>query len=137
MSSPTSSPPPTSRRFTDPHEPRTTIPKGVSVRGEIAGTESVELRGALQGPLTTEGFCHVHETGSLTGPLTAADVLVEGVMEGDITATGKVELGARARVKAEIRARAIAIADGCAFEGQIHMDGADAEVRFQERRKRG
>lgn len=137
MSSPSTSPAATSRRFTDPHEARTTIPRGVMVRGEIAGAESVELRGVLHGSLVTEGFCHVHETGSLQGPVTAADVLVEGVVDGDITATGKVELGAKARVRSEVRAQAIAIAEGCVFEGQIHMDGADAKVHFQERRKRG
>jgi cytoskeletal protein CcmA (bactofilin family) len=135
MSSP-AFPPPTSRRFTDPHEPKTMVPEGLTIRGEVAGTESVELRGVLQGPLTTEGFCHVHETGSLQGKLTAVDVLVEGHVEGDIVARGKVELGAKARVKAHIRAKTIAIADGCFFDGQIHMEGADAEVRFQERRKR-
>jgi cytoskeletal protein CcmA (bactofilin family) len=136
MSSPPSPTPPASRRFTDPHEPKTSIPEGLTIRGEIAGAESVELRGVLQGPLTTEGFCHVHESGSLQGRLVAGDVLVEGFVEGEIVARGKVELRAKARVKADIRAKTIAIADGCFFDGQIHMEGADAEVRFQERRKR-
>ena len=49
-------------------------------------------------------------------------VLVEGELLGDIVARGKVELGASARVKANIRAQAIAIADGCYFDGQIHME---------------
>lgn len=123
------------RRFSDPHEPRTSVPEGLTIRGEVTGSESVDLRGTLEGPLTTEGFCHVHEGGSLRGRLSAADVIVEGILEGEILARGKVELGASARVKADIRAQAIAIADGCYFDGQIHMEGADERVRFQEKRK--
>jgi cytoskeletal protein CcmA (bactofilin family) len=60
---------------------------------------------------------------------------VEGELEGEIVAQGKVELGAKARVKAVIRARGIAIADGCYFDGQIHMEGAEERVRFQEKRR--
>jgi len=123
------------RRFSDPHEPKTSVPEGLTIRGEVSGSESVELLGTLVGPLTTEGFCHIHESGSLRGRLSATDVVVEGELEGDIVARGKVELGANARVKADIRAQAIAIADGCFFDGQIHMEGGDERVRFQEKRR--
>jgi len=126
---------PTARRFSDPHEPTTSVPEGLTIRGELTGAESVELLGTLEGPLTTEGFCHIHATGCLRGRLAATDVLVEGELQGDIVAKGKVELGAAARVKADIRARAIAIADGCYFDGQIHMEGGEEHVRFQEKRK--
>jgi len=128
---------PAARRFSDPHEPTTSVPEGLTIRGELTGAESVELLGTLEGPLTTEGFCHVHETGRLRGRLVATDVLVEGELQGDIVAKGKVELRAAARVKADIRARAIAIADGCFFDGQIHMEGGEEHVRFQEKRKKG
>ena len=123
------------RRFSDPHEPKTSVPEGLTIRGEVSGSESVELLGTLEGPLTTEGFCHVHESGRLRGHLSATDVIVEGELEGNIVARGKVELGASARVKADIRAQAIAIADGCYFDGQIHMEGGEERVRFQEKRK--
>ena len=123
------------RRFSDPHELTTSVPQGVTIRGEVSGSESVELLGTVEGPLSTEGFCHIHEGASLRGRLSAMDVIVEGELEGDIVARGKVELGANARVKADIRARTIAIADGCYFDGQIHMEGDEERVRFQEKRR--
>jgi len=46
-----------------------------------------------------------------------------------------VELGARSRVKAEIRAQGIAIADGCFCDGAIHVEGGEGWVTFQEKRK--
>jgi cytoskeletal protein CcmA (bactofilin family) len=112
------------------------VPAGLTIRGELTGAESVDLHGTLEGPLTTEGFCRIHESGCLRGRLAAMDVVVEGELLGDIVAQGKVELGARARVKADIRARAIAIAEGCFFDGQIHMEAGLEHVRFREKRKR-
>jgi cytoskeletal protein CcmA (bactofilin family) len=123
------------RRFSDPHELTTSVPEGLTIRGEVSGSESVVLQGTLLGPLTTAGFCHIHESGSLRGQLSATDVIVEGELLGNIVARGKVELGANARVKADIRARAIAIADGCFFDGEIHMEGDEERVRFQEKRR--
>lgn len=128
-------PVPETRRFTDPHRPATSIPAGIRIRGEITGGDSVELGGTLQGPLATEGFLHLRETGRLNGRLSAGDVRIEGELEGRVDARGKVELGARARVKADIHARGIAVAEGCVFDGQVHMDGGEERVTFQEKRK--
>ena len=132
---PPAPPVPETRRFGDTHAPATSIPAGVHVRGEIVGGDSVELAGILEGPLVTEGFCHVRDSGRLQGRLSAGDVRIEGELEGQIEARGKVELGARSRVKAEIRARGIAIADGCLFDGAIHVEGGEGWVTFQEKRK--
>jgi cytoskeletal protein CcmA (bactofilin family) len=107
----------------------------VHVKGEISGADSVELAGTLEGPLVTEGFCHVRDGGRMQGRLSAGDVRIEGEVEGQIEARGKVELGARSHVKAEIRARGIAIADGASFDGAIHVEGGEAWVTFQEKRK--
>jgi cytoskeletal protein CcmA (bactofilin family) len=123
------------RRFSDPHEFTTSVPRRLTIRGELSGAESVELLGTIEGPLSTAGFCHIHVGGSLRGSLTATDVIVEGELVGDIVARGKVELRASARVMADIRAHGIAIADGCYFDGQIHMEGDEERVRFQEKRR--
>jgi len=128
-------PVPETRRFSDARTPATSIPAGVHVRGEIAGADSVEIAGTLEGPLVTEGFCHVRDSGRLQGRLSAGDVRIEGEVEGQIEARGKVELGARSRVKAEIRARGIAIADGASFDGAIHVEGGEGWTTFQEKRK--
>ncbi len=132
---PAAPPMPETRRFSDTRAPATSIPVGVHVKGEIAGADSVELAGTLEGPLVTEGFCHLRDSGRLQGRLSAGDVRIEGELEGQIEARGKVELGARSRVKAEIRARGIAIADGCFFDGAIHVEGGEGWVTFQEKRK--
>jgi len=128
-------PVPETRRFSDTHAPATSIPTGAHIRGELVGADSVEVAGTFEGPLVTEGFCHIRDGGRLQGRLSATDVRIEGELEGQIEARGKVELGARSRVKAEIRARGIAIADGCVFDGAIHVEGGEGWVTFQEKRK--
>jgi cytoskeletal protein CcmA (bactofilin family) len=75
----------------------------------------------------------------VVGPIAAADVLVEGEVEGTLIEGRKVEIGAASRVRAHIRASVVAIAEGAYFEGQIDMSGEEGEparLAFRERRKR-
>ena len=55
---------------------------------------------------------------------------------------GRVELTATSHVRADIDAATVAIAEGCMFDGRVHMGGGEAQplaastVTFREKRKR-
>ena len=60
----------------------------------------------------------------MTGEVIAGDAVIDGEVQGRLTATGRLELRARARVLADVEAGTIAIAEGCFIEGRIHMRGS-------------
>jgi cytoskeletal protein CcmA (bactofilin family) len=132
--------PPPARRFTDSQDrPGTVIGAGIQIKGEITGGDSVDIAGSLEGSSRVEGFFLVREGGRVVGPISAADVIVEGQVEGTLIEGRKVEIGAASRVKAQIKASVVAIAEGAYFEGQIDMSGEEGEtarLAFRERRKR-
>jgi cytoskeletal protein CcmA (bactofilin family) len=112
------------RRFTDgPRASTTVIPAGVSVQGELSCDESLEVDGRIQGPVNVVGLCHVRSNAWVVGEVNAGDAVIEGELEGPLKARGKVELRATARVRGDIEAASVALADGCYFEGHIHMEG--------------
>jgi cytoskeletal protein CcmA (bactofilin family) len=118
---PSESPP--ARRFTDlARENTTVIPAGVSVQGELS-CDSLEVDGRIRGPVNVAGLCHVRPNAWVVGELSAGDAVIEGETEGPLRARGKVELRATARVRGDIVADSVALADGCYFEGHIHMEG--------------
>ena len=84
---------------------------------------------------TAEGSAEVDAR--VEGPLSAGDAVIEGALKGPLTVRGKVELRATARVRGDIRAGSVALAEGCYFEGHIHMDadGGGGPVSFQEKRR--
>jgi cytoskeletal protein CcmA (bactofilin family) len=125
------------RRFTDAAPGKATvIPAGVSVEGELSCAESLEVAGRVRGPVDVGELCHLHSNAWVVGAVTAGDAVIEGEMEGPLTARGKVELRPTARVRGDIEAASVALADGCYFEGHIHMVGGPRvqPTSFHEKR---
>jgi cytoskeletal protein CcmA (bactofilin family) len=132
--------PPPERRFTDGLERvETAIAPGIEILGDIEGADSVEIAGQVLGNVSTRGLCRVREGGTLKGHLKAAYAVIEGRLEGKIAVRRKAELGHLAHVEANIRAQGVAMAEGCFFEGRVHMQGGKARGAhhsFQEKRRR-
>lgn len=130
-----------SRRFTDVDRGEvTTVGAGLRIKGDLVGAGALELAGHLEGSIHVEGLCHLHETARVAGPLTAGDAVIEGQLQGALTVRGKLELRATARVEGDITAASVALAEGCYFEGHIHMEGSGGPGRplsFHEKRRLG
>lgn len=131
-------PAPQTRRFTDAAEGGTWLGPTLRVEGSITGTDPVVvIAGTVDGPIEVDGLLHILASGHVAGPVTATDVVVEGELRARLVARGRVELRATARVHADVHARTLAMAEGCVFDGRIHMGEAEGEpTRFQEKRGR-
>jgi cytoskeletal protein CcmA (bactofilin family) len=127
------------RRFTDSAAPCATRLGRLQVRGMLTGTDSVELSGTFDGPISVDGFCRVNEGGRVTGDVTAEDAVIAGDVQGRVTVIGRLEMWAHARVLADVEAGTVAIAEGCFIDGRIHMRGSEAgsqPTTFKEKRRR-
>ena len=138
---PTSPETPPARRFTDIDRSQvTSIGPGLRLEGDLDGADTLELAGKVEGSISVEGMCHLHPTARVVGPVAAGDAVVEGEVKGPLTVRGKLELRASARVEGDITAGSVALADGCFFEGHIHMEGGGGSgqpTSFQEKRQVG
>jgi cytoskeletal protein CcmA (bactofilin family) len=137
-SAPAAPEPPPERRFTDRlRTPATVIARGIRCQGEIHGGDSVEISGEFDGTIAIKGLCHVSSSGGVKGRVSATYLVVEGRVEGHLQARRKAELRPTAHVEADVHAGGVAIAEGCFFDGRIHMEGGgegDAQRSFQEKR---
>jgi cytoskeletal protein CcmA (bactofilin family) len=126
------------RRFTDVRAPvAILIGPDVTVRGEITGNASVDFAGTLDGDLVTDGLVIIRPGGRVTGRIQATAVVVQGRVDGDIHASGRVELGQSCSVEGDIFAATVAIADGARYDGAIAMAGSATsreQVAFVEKR---
>jgi cytoskeletal protein CcmA (bactofilin family) len=128
------------RRFTDRlSTPATVIARGIRFTGELSGHDSVEIGGEVDGKIAIKGFCHLRPTGTVKGRIDASYLIVEGRVEGELSARRRAELRATAHVEADVHAEGVAIAEGCFFDGRIHMQGSRGSVQqsFQEKRVLG
>lgn len=131
--------PVSSRRLNDAtHPSATVIGHGTFIRGDVASTDPVEIRGTLEGDCRTSAHCVVREGARVLGNIDAAALIVAGEIEAGLLRAEKVEVLASAKVIATIRARVVAIADGARYEGEVEMEGTQAArgpVPFRDRRK--
>lgn len=127
------------QRFTDAAErAETVLGPRTRLRGDLTSDGSVEIGGILEGDCRAEGLCRVRAGGCVLGSIRATGVVVEGEVSGRSLEAQRVEIGATARVRADVHADRVAIAEGGVFEGEIRMGGtADAPAPFVFREKRG
>ena len=127
------------RRITDAAgDDATVIGKGIHVEGEISGSAPIQVWGSLEGTASSDSLLWVREGGEVDGEIAAANVVVEGRVDGTIAAAEKLELRATCRVKSDVTANTLAIAEGSFFQGRVQMPeggAAPRQIRFQEKRK--
>ncbi len=108
-----------------PGEAAAVIGKSVQIRGEVKGNEDLVVEGLVEGTVTlTEHRLTIGANAKVTANVTARDVVVQGSLQGDIHAQGRVELRAGSRVNGDIRAARLSVEDNAIFSGKVELDGS-------------
>ena len=69
----------------------------------------------------TANRMRITKKGIVYASVRADDLVVEGVLEGAGFALGTIRLGAKARVKADLRASRLSVARGATLEGDVRI----------------
>jgi cytoskeletal protein CcmA (bactofilin family) len=103
------------------------------INGDVEFAGGFHLDGIINGNVTcessTEGFLSVSETGCIEGSVIAPNVLLNGMVKGNIDAGYRVELGAKAQVLGNVHYTVIETAVGAQINGKlIHRASGDAPL---------
>ena len=95
---------------------------GPELSGEISFRDVVRVNGHIAGTVYSErGTLMVDDTARVDGNIEVAVAMINGIINGDIVAHQKVEIGPGAKIYGNIWTRSIAIKDGAEFEGVCTM----------------
>jgi cytoskeletal protein CcmA (bactofilin family) len=95
--------------------------------GEINFKGMMRVDGRLSGHVnSTDGTLIVSSGGRVEAQIAVAVARINGTVEGDITATERVELGRTAHVKGNLQTPALVVEEGAIFEGGCRMTTAVA-----------
>jgi cytoskeletal protein CcmA (bactofilin family) len=101
------------------------IGKSVQIRGEVKGNEDLVIEGLIEGTITlSENRLTVGANARVTANVEARDVVVLGALNGDVRATGRVELRAGSHVDGDIRAARLSIEDNAIYSGKVELAGS-------------
>ena len=103
-----------------------TIGKGLVIKGEITGTESLFIDGKVEGSINLPGNRvtvgqHGQVAASMAVCITAREIVVMGKIHGNVSATDRVEIRAEGALTGDVSAARISIEDGAFFKGGIDI----------------
>lgn len=106
------------------------IGKSVVIRGEVKGSEDLIVDGHVEGTVSlSESRLTVGPNAHVAADLTAKDVLIMGRVQGNVIASGRVELRAGCAVEGDIRALRLSVEDNAVFRGKVDLtQGAAAKA---------
>jgi len=102
--------------------------------GTIKFKETLRIQGQFKGTIDSGGDLIVDKDAVVEADHINVDSLtVYGDVTGDVRAVDKVDMMTGARVRGDITAARLRLADGVLFEGQCSMTGVDEEVEIFSR----
>lgn len=115
------------------------VGSGTMLTGETSFQAMLRVDGHLTGRVMSEtGTLIIGSTGRVDANIQVGSAMINGMVNGDIIATEKIELGRTARVIGNIQTPRLTIEDGAVFEGSCSMLKArEALEKRSEEARRG
>jgi cytoskeletal protein CcmA (bactofilin family) len=95
-------------------------------KGDLSAEEDLLIQGRVEGSITHTQRLTVGPQGTVKANIRAQLIIVEGTVDGDLTAEKSVFVKEGAKVVGNIFAPTVSILEGAAFSGRIDMDGKKA-----------
>jgi cytoskeletal protein CcmA (bactofilin family) len=112
-----------------PAEGSTVIGKSVIIRGDLSGNEDLYLDGDIEGTITlTESRLTIGPNARVRADITVRDIIVFGLLTGNVQATGRVDLRQSATVNGDILAGRLSIEESAILKGRVELK-ASADVK--------
>ena len=100
----------------------TIIGKDTIFQGNIKGNGALRIDGKVEGEVDCQGDVVVGENGFVAAGLKAKNLLVAGVIKGNVNVSGKLELASTGKLEGDIlSASSLTIDDGAVFQGSCQM----------------
>lgn len=118
----------------------TNLTSDVEVKGTIKFDKVMKIDGKFDGELKTkDGELIVGKTGKIKANVKVRNAIIEGRVDGNITASEKVELKKKAQLIGDLQAKTLVIEEGVVFVGKcnVNPDGFKAENQNAVEVKRG
>jgi len=110
------------------------IGKSVVIKGELNGSEDLTIEGQVEGKIELrQNVLTIGPNGKIKAQVFAKSVIVLGEVNGNVTATEKVDIRDGGSVDGDIISPRVAIAEGAHFRGSIDMQrtGSKSESKAE------
>lgn len=107
----------------------TLIGRQTEILGDIRFAGGLHVDGKVKGDVSTQengaGALWVSESGMIEGDVTVANVVLNGSVTGDVHASERLTLAAKARIIGNVHYKLLQMEPGAMVNGQLLYEGAD------------
>jgi len=99
-----------------------TIGKGLFIKGEISGAESLYIDGKVEGSINLPGSrVTIGRNGQVAANVNARELVILGKIRGNVTVSDRVDIRVEGSLTGDVSAARISIEDGAFFKGGIEL----------------
>ena len=109
----------------------------LSFRGELSGEGDFQILGRFEGELNITGRVFVAEGAQVDANISAAAIVIGGVVRGNLSATTRVEILPSGVLTGTLRTGSFSAADGASVKGEIWVERPTAARPAPEAEPRG
>jgi cytoskeletal protein CcmA (bactofilin family) len=99
----------------------TLIGKDTLFNGTISGKDVIRIDGKAEGNITNQNDVYVGESGNVNAEIKAKNVIIAGVFQGTIEASGRLEIKRTGKAVGSFVANAFVVEDGAVLSGNLDM----------------
>jgi cytoskeletal protein CcmA (bactofilin family) len=105
----------------------TLIARGCRIEGKLVFTGGLRIDGQVCGDVRTDlpgqGYLALSRSGQVSGDIHAGQVMIDGIVTGNLHIGGRVELLSRARIIGDIHYVSLSMQPGATVTGQLCPNG--------------
>lgn len=100
------------------------IGKSVVIKGDLHGSEDLTIEGQVEGTIELkENVLTIGPNARIKAQVFAKTVIILGNVQGNVSASEKVDIRDGASVTGDVASPRVAIAEGAQFQGSVDMQG--------------
>ena len=106
----------------------TVLGPDANFKGELSFEKGMRLMGRFEGKVNTPGRIHIAREAKMAADVDAGAIIVEGEVQGNLSANDRIELKQTARYEGDLRATKLVVDEGAVFNGHVSV-GPDGQGR--------
>lgn len=106
----------------EPKAPLSIVSKGISINGQVTGTEDLQIDGEVKGTVQLPaGRVMIGPEGRMSGNIQAREIVVRGTLKGNLRASERILVGKTGRWEGDSTSPRLAIEEGAMVHGKIEV----------------
>ena len=108
--------------YVPPAGAHTVVGAGMTLKGELKGDGTVVMLGTFEGDIVLDGTLHVGPGAQVDANISAAAIVIAGVVRGNLSADTRVEILASGALTGSVRSGSFTAADGAVVKGDLWVE---------------